>query len=90
MAFIWIEPVVGCQYQIIDTTGRTVANHTTVSFNRTQRVCEHPLDPNLWVVESPYLYQAQITLYRADGTIAISGDRTLRNTHIWNIRDVPD
>ena len=63
--------------KIIDTAGRTVADHTTkVSFNRAQKVCEHPLDslflssPNLWSCESPYLYQAQITLYRADGTIA--------------------
>jgi len=63
--------------KIIDAAGRTVADHTTkVSFNRAQKVCEHPLDslflssPNLWSCESPYLYQAQITLYRADGTIA--------------------
>jgi len=63
--------------KIIDAAGRMVADHTTkVSFNRAQKVCEHPLDslslssPNLWSCESPYLYQAQITLYRADGTIA--------------------
>lgn len=63
--------------KILDAMSRVVADHNTkVTFSRAQKVCEYPLDsitlynPNLWSCESPYLYKAQITLCRADGSVA--------------------
>ncbi|WP_036880318.1 glycoside hydrolase family 2 TIM barrel-domain containing protein [Xylanibacter oryzae] len=65
------------EVKIKDATGKIVADRTTkVSFSRAQKVCEHPLDsivltnPNLWSCESPYLYNAEVTLFRPDGTVA--------------------
>lgn len=63
--------------RILDADGKEVAAVATpVSFNRTQKINEHRLrgitlsNPHLWNLDTPYLYTAEISLYKKDGTLA--------------------
>ncbi len=63
--------------RIADAAGKTVYDQTrTIPFNRGQKVNEYLVDsvtldrPNLWSCESPYLYTAEVSLLRPDGSVA--------------------
>src|SRR5574344_2914166 len=75
--------------KIYDATGKVVYDQDkNIAFNRKQIIREYPIDsfaishPSLWSCESPYLYKAELTLYRADGTVA---DRVIENFGIRSI-----
>ena len=84
--------------RILDATGQCVAQGVTpVPFNRTQKICEHPLAPitlpdaHLWSCEHPYLYTAEVSVYRSDGSLADQvsepfGVRTLEYSPEWGLK----
>src|SRR5574344_1331965 len=80
--------------KIYDATGKVVYDQDkNIAFNRKQIIREYPIDsfaishPSLWSCESPYLYKAELTLYRADGTVA---DRVSENFGIRSIEFSPE
>ncbi len=80
--------------RIYDATGKVVYDQDkNIAFNRKQIIREYPIDsfaishPSLWSCESPYLYKAELTLYRADGTVA---DRVSENFGIRSIEFSPE
>ena len=63
--------------RILDADGKTVYDQTRdIAFNRGQKINEYVVDsvtldkPNLWSCETPYLYTAEISLIRPDGTVS--------------------
>jgi beta-galactosidase len=63
--------------KIYDAAGNVVYDKDkNIALNRKQTIREYPVDsftignPSLWSCESPYLYRAELTLYRPDGTVA--------------------
>ncbi|MDO4159525.1 MAG: glycoside hydrolase family 2 TIM barrel-domain containing protein [Prevotellaceae bacterium] len=63
--------------KIIDAAGNVVYDKTNqLPYNRGQKINEYKVDsividnPNLWSCETPYLYEAKLTLLRQDGTVA--------------------
>ena len=80
--------------KIYDNAGKIVYDKdNSLAFNRKQLIREYPVDsltisnPSLWSCESPYLYKAELTLYRPDGTIA---DRVSENFGIRSIEFSPE
>ena len=80
--------------KIYDNAGKIVYDKdNSLAFNRKQMIREYPVDsltisnPSLWSCESPYLYKAELTLYRPDGTIA---DRVSENFGIRSIEFSPE
>ena len=80
--------------KIYDATGKVVYDQDkNIAFNRKQIIREYPIDsfaishPSLWSCEPPYLYKAELTLYRADGTVA---DRVSENFGIRSIEFSPE
>ena len=80
--------------RIYDATGKVVYDQDrNIAFNRKQIIREYPIDsfaishPSLWSCESPYLYKAELTLYRPDGTVA---DRVSENFGIRSIEFSPE
>lgn len=80
--------------RIYDVTGKVVYDRDkNIAFNRKQIIREYPVDsftisnPSLWSCESPYLYKAELTLYRSDGTVA---DRVSENFGIRSIEFSPE
>lgn len=62
---------------IVDGEGKTVASHISrLKHQRKSRICTYQLDsviipnPKWWSCESPYLYQAVVTLFDKNGNIA--------------------
>ena len=71
------QPVLKTELVITDAEGRTVARQVDdLPFDRRMRTREYHLkpiklqNPHLWDCGHPYLYQATVTLYREDGTVA--------------------
>lgn len=65
------------QTRILDADGKVVYDHTNdIPFNRGQKINEYIVDsitldkPSLWSCESPYLYTAEVSVLRQDGTVA--------------------
>lgn len=63
--------------KIVDPAGNVVYEKTNaIHYNRGQKVNEYIVDsitlesPKLWSCETPNLYEAVVTLYRPDGTVA--------------------
>lgn len=63
--------------RILDRDGRCVADQTTkATFRGNQRTREYDLpairlaDAHLWDVDDPYLYTAEVSVLRADGSVA--------------------
>lgn len=63
--------------RIYDAAGKVVYDKDQVMpLNRKQTIREYAVDsfsignPQLWSCESPYLYRAELTLYRPDGSVA--------------------
>lgn len=63
--------------RILDADGKAVYDQTRdIPFNRGQKINEYQVDsvtltqPKLWSCESPYLYTAEVSLLRPDGTVA--------------------
>ncbi len=80
--------------KIIDALGNAVYDVTKdIDFNRGQKINEHPIDsitisnPHLWSCEDPYLYKAQITLLRPDGSVA---DMVTENFGVRKIEYSPE
>ena len=80
--------------KIYDATGKVVYDQDrNIAFNRKQIIREYTIDsfaishPSLWSCESPYLYKAELTLYRPDGTVA---DRVSENFGIRSIEFSPE
>lgn len=79
--------------RIIDANGNEVAKTVTpVDFISSQRIKEYPLhditldNPQLWECETPYLYKAEVSLLRHDGSVA---DRVTQNFGVREIEYSP-
>lgn len=80
--------------KIIDADGKTVYEQTRdLPFNRGQKINEYGVDtialdsPHLWSCESPYLYTAELTMMRPDGTVA---DRVSEHFGVRTLEFSPD
>lgn len=63
--------------KIVDANGNVVSDVTnTIPYNRGQKINEYIVDsitldsPKLWSCETPHLYNATVTIFRPDGTVA--------------------
>ena len=63
--------------KIVDANGNVVSDVTnTIPYNRGQKINEYIVDsitldsPKLWSCETPHLYNATVTVFRPDGTVA--------------------
>ena len=63
--------------KIVDANGIVVSDVTnTIPYNRGQKINEYIVDsitldsPKLWSCETPHLYNATVTVFRPDGTVA--------------------
>lgn len=75
--------------RILDMDGNVVYDATRqLPFNRGQKIREYLVDsitlatPHLWSCESPYLYKAELTFLRPDGSVA---DRVSENFGVRSI-----
>ncbi len=80
--------------RIIDAQGNEVACTTTpVAFISSQRVKEYPLNditlnnPHLWDCDTPYLYTAEVSLLRHDGSVA---DKVTRHFGVRTVEYSPE
>lgn len=80
--------------KITDAEGKTVYEQTRdLPFNRGQKINEYGVDtitldsPHLWSCESPYLYTAELTMMRPDGTVA---DRVSEHFGVRTLEFSPD
>ena len=63
--------------KIVDANGNVVSDVTnTIPYNRGQKINEYIVDsitlesPKLWSCETPHLYNATVTIFKPDGTVA--------------------
>ena len=63
--------------KIVDANGNVVSDVTnTIPYNRGQKINEYIVDsitlesPKLWSCETPHLYNATVTIFKSDGTVA--------------------
>lgn len=80
--------------RIIDAQGHEVARSTTpVAFISSQRVKEYPLNditlnnPHLWDCDTPYLYIAEVSLLRHDGSVA---DKVTQHFGVRTVEYAPE
>ena len=80
--------------KITDADGKTVYEKTRdLPFNRGQKINEYGVDtialasPHLWSCENPYLYTAELTMMRPDGTVA---DRVSEHFGVRTLEFSPD
>lgn len=80
--------------RIIDAQGNEVASATTpVAFISSQRIKEYPLNaitlsnPHLWDCDTPYLYIAEVSLLRHDGSVA---DKVTQHFGVRTVEYAPE